>query len=85
VPEVNVARTVSGAGAAPILVIGTTGDPATPYRWAEALASQLESGVLVTFEGEGHTAYGQSPCIDEIVDEYLLDGTVPVEDAARCE
>ena len=85
VPAVDVTGPVAAVGADPILVVGTTGDPATPYTWAESLAEQLESGVLVTYVGEGHTAYGQSPCIDEIVDEYLLDGTVPVDGAARCE
>ena len=48
---------VSAEGAAPIVVVGTTGDPATPYSWAEALAGQLSSGVLLTYEGEGHIAY----------------------------
>ncbi|MHA7180100.1 alpha/beta hydrolase [Arthrobacter sp. MDB2-24] len=71
-------------GADPILVIGTTGDPATPYEWSTALAEQLESGVHVTWEGEGHTAYGRSnDCILDIVDSYFTDGTVP-EDGARC-
>ena len=46
-------------GAPPIVVIGTTGDPATPYEYAENMADQLASGVLVTFNGEGHLAYGQ--------------------------
>lgn len=69
---------VSGAGAAPVLVIGTTGDPATPYEWAQSLSEQLESAVLVTWEGDEHTAYGgKSTCIDRIVDDYLVDGTVP--------
>uniref|UniRef100_UPI003A851BB7 alpha/beta hydrolase n=1 Tax=Leucobacter sp. BZR 635 TaxID=3378705 RepID=UPI003A851BB7 len=68
---------VRAAGAAPILVVGTTGDPATPYRWAESLAEQLESGVLVRFEGEGHTAYGQNACVNDVVESYLIDGTVP--------
>jgi len=73
-----------GTGAAPILVVGTTGDPATPYAWAEALASQLESGVLLTYEGEGHTAYLRSvPCIDDAIDAYLIEGKVP-EDGKRC-
>jgi pimeloyl-ACP methyl ester carboxylesterase len=75
---------VTAAGAAPILVVGTTGDMATPYEWAEALAGQLESGVLLTFEGGGHTAYRMgSECIDDAVDAYLIDGTVP-EDGLRC-
>lgn len=71
---------VTAAGADPILVVGTTGDPATPYRWAVALAEQLRSGVLVTFEGEGHTAYGQSDCVTAVVDDYFLRGTVPTAD-----
>jgi pimeloyl-ACP methyl ester carboxylesterase len=80
-PRMTVPR---GTGAAPILVIGTTGDPATPYAWAEALASQLESGVLLTYEGEGHTAYLRgTPCIDDTVDAYLIEGTVP-DAGKRC-
>lgn len=71
-------------GAGPILVIGTTGDPATPYQEAQALAEQLTSGVLLTYDGAGHTAYGRSGgCIEELVDAYLLEGTVP-EDGATC-
>jgi len=74
----------SGRGAPPIIVVGTTGDPATPYAWAEALASQLESGLLLTYEGEGHTAYGRlSTCIDNAVNGYFLTGKVPV-DGTRC-
>ncbi|CAN5390120.1 hypothetical protein BH23ACT6_BH23ACT6_05710 [soil metagenome] len=72
------------AGAAPILVIGTTGDPATPYEWAEDLADTLDSGVLLSYDGEGHTAYGRSNnCIDDTVDAYLLEGTVP-SDGKEC-
>ena len=72
------------AGAAPILVIGTTGDPATPYAWAQALASDLESGILLTYEGEGHTAYGRGvPCIDSAVEAYLTTGKAPA-DGTRC-
>ncbi len=74
----------SAAGAAPIVVIGTTGDPATPYEWAEQLADILDSGVLISYEGEGHTAYGRSNgCVDDAVDAYLLEGTVP-EDGLSC-
>lgn len=71
---------VKAAGANPILVIGTTGDPATPYLWAEALAEQLESGVLVTYQGEGHTAYGTSACASQVIDDFLVDGKVPQSD-----
>ncbi|BDI21534.1 alpha/beta hydrolase [Herbiconiux sp. L3-i23] len=71
---------VSGAGAAPVLVVGTTGDPATPYQWAVALSGQLESGVLVTYEGEGHIAYDSGdPCVTAAVDSYFVDGVVPTD------
>jgi pimeloyl-ACP methyl ester carboxylesterase len=65
-------------GAAPILVVGTTYDPATPYPWAQALAKQLDSGALLTRVGDGHTGYGKgSSCTDQAVDRYLLAGVVP--------
>ena len=72
---------IHAAGAAPILVIGTTGDPATPYDWAVELADQLESGVLVSYDGEGHTAYNKSnSCVNDTVESFLIDGTVPASD-----
>jgi pimeloyl-ACP methyl ester carboxylesterase len=72
---------IHASGAAPILVVGTTGDPATPYEWAVALADQLDSGVLVTYDGEGHTAYNKSnDCVNGAVERYLIDGTVPESD-----
>ncbi|MFB7610225.1 alpha/beta hydrolase [Streptomyces gardneri] len=69
----------SAPGAAPILVVGTTGDPATPYEGAEKMAKELGDGVgvLVTNKGEGHGAYGTSPCVTKTVDAYFLKGTVP--------
>ncbi|WP_062379444.1 alpha/beta hydrolase [Demequina pelophila] len=68
------------SSAGPIVVIGTTNDPATPYAWAESLTDRLASATLLTFEGEGHTAYGRSnQCILDAVDDYLVDGTVPAE------
>lgn len=80
VPGASDRTAVTASGADPILVIGTTGDPATPYRWAQSLAEQLESGVLVTYQGEGHTAYGENACVDATVDDYLLTGAVPERD-----
>lgn len=69
------------AGAPPILVIGTSNDPATPYAWAVSLANQLVSGVLISYEGEGHTIYNQGvPCIDDVVDAYFVRGMVPAAD-----
>lgn len=71
-------RVVRAAGAAPIVVIGTTRDPATPLQWAEDLADQLESGVLVTRDGDGHTGYNAgNACVDRAVEDYLVDGVVP--------
>ncbi len=68
-------------GSADILVIGTTNDPATPYKWAVTLAGTLENGHLVTYDGEGHTAYNKSnDCINDTVDDFLVDGTVPAAD-----
>lgn len=75
---------ITAEGASPIVVIGTTGDPATPYEWAEGLAEQLSSGVLVTYDGEGHGGYGSgSSCIDDAVGAFFVDGVVP-EDGLRC-
>jgi pimeloyl-ACP methyl ester carboxylesterase len=69
---------VKAAGAPPILVVGTLRDPATPYRWAQAMAGDLASGVLLGWNGDGHTAYGEgSACIDTIVNDYLIDLAVP--------
>jgi pimeloyl-ACP methyl ester carboxylesterase len=76
--------TVAAEGAAPILVLGTTRDPATPYEEAVALAEQLDSGVLVSRDGDGHTAYMKdNTCIDTAVEDYLLEGVVP-EDGLEC-
>lgn len=74
----------SAPGAAPILVVGTTRDPATPYESAVKLADLLESGVLLVRDGEGHTGYLQgNPCIDDAVTAYLVEGTVPA-DGTEC-
>ncbi len=68
----------------PIIVVGTTGDPATPYAWAQALVRQLPTARLVTFVGNGHTAYGNpSPCLQSAISGFLLDGTLP-PDGLRC-
>jgi pimeloyl-ACP methyl ester carboxylesterase len=77
-------RDIEAVGAAPIVVIGTTRDPATPYAWAQSLAGQLDSGVLVSRDGDGHTGYTEgNDCVDDAVDAFFLDGTVP-EDRLSC-
>jgi pimeloyl-ACP methyl ester carboxylesterase len=71
----------SAKGAAPIVVVGTTRDPATPYEQAVALARELDSGVLLSRDGDGHTAYASgNSCIDSAVDAYLAQGIVPPND-----
>lgn len=70
----------TAAGSNPILVVSTTNDPATPYQWGVTLADELENATLLTYDGFGHTAYfEQSSCIDEAVDAYLLQGTMPAD------
>ncbi|WP_307874607.1 alpha/beta hydrolase [Frankia nepalensis] len=65
-------------GAPTILVIGTTGDPATPYPEARTLAAQLgDRGVLLTWQSYTHVAYRGSTCVDEITDRYLIDLVTP--------
>ncbi len=62
----------------PVLVVGTTRDPATPLVWAQALTRQLRGSVLVRRDGDGHTGYGRgSACTDRTVEAYLVAGTVP--------
>jgi len=77
-PANNAPKKITAAGSGPIVVVGTTRDPATPYKWAQGLASELENGHLITFDGDGHTAYTRSnSCVDDAVDAFLLKGRVP--------
>lgn len=68
---------VEAAGAAPTLVVGTTGDVATPYRQAEAVAASLRSAALLRVEAEGHVALGSDPCVDDAITRYLVDLALP--------
>ncbi|WEO95478.1 alpha/beta hydrolase [Streptomyces sp. FXJ1.172] len=71
---------VSAPGSAPILVVGNTGDPATPYEGARKMAEALGKGVGVelTYKGQGHGAYdSKDTCVQSAVNSYLLDGKVP--------
>ncbi len=73
--------TVTAKGSAPILVVSTTQDPATPYQWGVDLARSLENGHLITWNATNHTAYNEgSSCVDGAVDGYLLTGEVPPGD-----
>ena len=78
VPATDAPHPTTAKGAPPILVVGTTYDPATPYPWSQALAKELSSGVLLTRVGDGHTGYGKgSTCTDNAIDRFLLTGTAP--------
>lgn len=79
------ANRIEAKGADPILVVGTTRDPATPYVWSEGLAEQLDSATLLTYEGDGHTAYVRGgECVNSAVNSYLLKGEVP-DEGRRCQ
>ena len=75
---------VTAPGSPPVLVIGTTRDPATPYAWAQALAAQLSNGVLLTHVGDGHTVYraGAPACVLRPVNDYLV--TLRAPSPSRC-
>lgn len=76
-------KPLTAKGAAPIVVVGTLRDPATPYAWSQAMAKQLRSGVLISYDGDGHTAYKtNSPCVDRFVDAYLIFQNAPKTDVS---
>jgi pimeloyl-ACP methyl ester carboxylesterase len=83
-PTASKPRPLHAEGAAPIVVTGTTRDPATPLQWAKSLASELDSGVLVTRDGDGHTAYNSgNACVNAALESYLIEGRVP-KDGLQC-
>ena len=84
-PATGTRGAIAAEGSGPIVVVGTTNDPATPYEWSVSLADQLAEGVLVTYVGEGHTGYNKgNDCVNSAVEAFLIDGTVP-EDGLTCE
>lgn len=74
---------ITGAGAGPIVVVGTTGDAATPLESSRAMADALEEGVFVIVEADQHTGYNVNQCVNDAVEDYLVDLTVP-EDGLVC-
>jgi pimeloyl-ACP methyl ester carboxylesterase len=77
-------RALHAAGAPPILVIGASNDPATPFAWGEALAKQLRSGVLVEVDSAAHTSFdGGNRCVDRLVIRYLVRLDAP-RSGTRC-
>jgi len=62
----------------PILVVGNTFDPETPYEGAVAMANELASARLLTVDGYGHTALLiPSSCASTYESRYLVEGTLP--------
>ncbi len=77
-------HTVSAKGSNPIVVVGTTRDPATIYEWSVRLRNQLANAALISFDGDGHTAYTRSnSCVDDAIDRYYVQGVTP-KDGLRC-
>jgi pimeloyl-ACP methyl ester carboxylesterase len=77
-PPTSAPVPLTAAGAPPIVVVSTTGDPATPYQWGVDAAKTFAHGVLLTYQGHGHTAYGRSnDCVTDAVDDDLINGTPP--------
>ena len=74
---------ITGKGAGPIVVIGTTGDPATPLAGSKTMADTLEDGRLVTVTANRHTGYGANACVQDVVNRYLIDLEVP-DDGTTC-
>jgi pimeloyl-ACP methyl ester carboxylesterase len=66
-------------GSAPILVVGNSGDPVTPLPGAVDMAEDLDSGVLLTWQGQGHTAYPKTDCVSAAVNAYLIDLVAPLD------
>ena len=75
---------ITGAGAGPILVMGTTGDSATPLEGTRRMAETLEDGHLVVVDANQHTGYGVNRCGDDTVDQYLVDPAAPLAEEIDC-
>src|SRR5579859_1222124 len=70
---------LTAEGAPPILLVGGTNDPATPFAWAQSVHAQLPNSVLLTRQGNGHTSFDSSPCSHAAEDAYLINLTLPAE------
>ena len=79
------AVTITGRGAGPIVVVGTTGDPATPLESTRNMANALEDGHLVVVTADQHTGYGVNACVNDVVDSYLIDPAAPLDDEIICD
>lgn len=76
-PAVDPRVDITGAGAGPVVVIGTTGDPATPFESTVAMADKLEDGRLISVDANQHLGYGVNRCVVDAVNDYLIDLVAP--------
>ena len=72
--------TITGKGAGPIIVVGTTGDAATPLDSTRKMAKGLEQGILIVVDANQHTGYGANNCVVKAVDDYLIKLIVPANE-----
>lgn len=79
-PSIDPRATITGAGAGPVVVVGTTGDAATPLESTRAMADTLEDGRLVVVTADQHTGYGVNECVDDVIHGYLVELDVPAEE-----
>jgi pimeloyl-ACP methyl ester carboxylesterase len=76
--ELEVVAKLSANPNSPVLIVGTEFDPATPIQWAKSLAAQINNSVVVSWVGDGHTAYRRgSNCVDQLIDNYFINGALP--------
>jgi hypothetical protein len=78
VPAKGQVGPLTADGAPPILLVGGTNDPATPYTWAQAVSRQIPNSVLLTRQGNGHVSYDKSQCAQNAEDAYLISLTLPL-------
>jgi hypothetical protein len=71
---------ITGAGAGTIVVVGTTGDSATPIEGTRTMADTLEDGRLIVVEADQHTGYGANDCVTDLVDTYLIELAAPADE-----
>ena len=76
-PGTNPPRRLDIRDTAPILLVNSTHDASTTYKWAHQVRSQINGSVLLTRIGDGHTSTMSNPCVRAAVDRYLIDGTIP--------
>lgn len=84
VPSVREPGPVDPQGAGPVLILNTTGDPATPLSWAQSLHGQIKNSTLVVAPAQGHIASSQNTCAQDTLDAFLMKGTLPPDRVFNC-